>query len=156
MKDLITTCGEWCAEVQSGMASADDVLRALDFLKQLKEATAKANADMEAAVIGWINANGDLSDGQVRYYVGPNKTTKCLNVRTTLEAIFEAKDGDLDALMDCLSSNPFKPATTIKLIGPRAEECFKTEEVMDLKTGKPKGDRLQKHDPQFSGKKEVE
>jgi len=156
MSNLLTTVADRCAEVQSGMASADDVLSALDFLKQLKEATAKLNADMEAAVIGWINANGDLSDGKVRYYVAPNKTTKCLNVRTTLEAIFEAKDGDLDALMDCLSSNPFKPATTIKLIGPRAEECFKTEEVMDLKTGKPKEARLQKFDPQFSGQKEVE
>lgn len=156
MSDLLVIVADRCAEVQSGMASADDVLRALDFLKQLKDATKKASDEMEAAVIGWIAANGDLSDGKVRYYVAPNKTTKCLSVRTTLEAIFEAKDGDLDALMDCLSSNPFKPSTTMKLIGARAEECFKTEEVLDLQTGKPKDARLQKFDPQFSGQKEME
>ena len=149
MSNLLVAVADRCAEVQSGMASADDVLRALDFLKQLKEATAKANADMESAVIEWIKVNGDLSDGVCRYYVAPNKTTKCLNVRTTLEAIFEAKDGDLDALMDCLSSNPFKPSTTMKLIGARADECFKTEEVLDLKTGRPKEARLQKFDPRF-------
>jgi hypothetical protein len=154
--NLMTTCEDWCSQIQTGQADADDVLRALDFLAQLKAATKKMSEDMESAVVGWIGTNGDLTSGDIRYYVAPNKTTKCKDLRATLEAVLELGGGNLDAVFDCLSTSAFKPAKTKALLGEKADDLFETTETLDLKTGKPKGARLQKHDPKFCGDKEAD
>jgi len=91
------------------------------------------------ALIEWINANGDLVVGDIRYYVGTSKTTKCIDKGQTLFNILDAAAGDLDSVARCLSANAWKPGECRGILkGELWDENFTVEPVMDLKTGKPK------------------
>lgn len=147
---LLKTTYDAIDTVENGLASREEVLNALNFMDALSEATRELKARLEAAAIKWIEANGELEFGDIRYYVGPNKTTKCLNLSGTLEALLTATGGDFEAVVRCLSTSAFKHGACREAL-PESEynALFKTEEVMDLKEGKPKGPRLQKVNERF-------
>ena len=136
--------------VENGLASKEQVLFALNFMDTLAEATRLLKSRLEAAAIKWIQENGELEYGDIRYYVGPNKTTKCLDAGKTLEALLSATDGDFEAVVRCMSSSAWKHGACREALPPAVyENLFRTEEVMDLKEGKPKGPRLQKVNERF-------
>jgi hypothetical protein len=135
--------------IKDGTAASEQVLAAMNCVAAFKEAARDLSERMEAATIAWIGHNGDLVDGDIRYYVGPNKSTKCLDLPGTLRALLEVSGGDLDAVVEVLSSGAFKPAKAKEVLGERADGLFETKETTDLKTGKATGPRLQKSDPRF-------
>lgn len=130
---------------------ADAVLSAMNLVRRLGEIHRDLKDRLEAASIQWIEVNGDLTDGEVRYYVAPNKSTKCVDLRGTFQALLDKSGGDLDSVVLCLSSGAFKPSATKEVLGDLADSLFVTEVTKDLKTGKPTGPRVQKHDPRFNG-----
>ena len=147
--DLIRTCTDAACAIIEPDATRDQVLAALDFTARLREVARELTEQVEVGAIAWVQAHGDIEDGEKRYYVAPNKSVKCLDVKGTLGAVLEVAGGDLDAVIECLSSGAFKPAKTKALLGERADEFFETTETADLKTGAAGKPRLQKFDPKF-------
>jgi len=131
-------------------SSRDELLAAMDTVKALKEAVAVVAERIEQAAIEWIGANGEIEERGVRYYVGPNRTTKCTDLAKTLEAVLQATGGDFQATVACLSSSAWKHGACRDVLPVNTyAELFKTTEVADLKTGAAKPPRLQKVDDRF-------
>lgn len=140
--------------VESGLADEAQVLAGAAFIEKLGQLHRELKSRWEAAAIAYMEANGDLLDGEVRYYVGPNKSTKCVDLRETVRVVLTATGGDVDAFTDCLSSSAFKHGTTCKRLAEAgmkedADRLFVTTETKDIKTGKATGPRVQKFDPRF-------
>jgi hypothetical protein len=136
--NILAKTGDILDDIELGCASRAQVLEAMAYVQQARAAVQSLAQRFEAACIQWIDANGELIDGDKRYYVGHEKKHKCKDVRATLEALLVETGGDLDALNTCLSSGAFKPATTMTTLGDKAKDHFITEITQDLKTGKPK------------------
>ena len=135
---------------EEGLVTQDEVVKALDLRSNLKAFVRELDGQIEAAVIRWINQNGEIEVGDVRYYVGTEKTTKCVDPRRAIEAIFDAVGADFDSFLSTLVSQPFKPATTRTVVGDDvADSLFVTSTQEDVKTGKPRK-RLQVVDSRFS------
>jgi hypothetical protein len=125
------------------------VLEAMDRVAALKEQTRLLAELLEARVIAWIETNGDIENGDVRYYVGPNKTTRCNDLRATLTALLDACGGDMQEVCRHLSTSAFKPGACRETLAESDyAELFITAETPDLKEGKPKR-RVQKFDARF-------
>lgn len=135
---------------QCNPASKELVASMLGEIDRLKQITRELAYKVEEIACGVITQHGDIVIGEVRYYVGPEKTTKCISKGGTLEALLDAKGGDFEAVCEMLSSDPFKYGAMRAAIGEEPfAKLFKTETKVDLKTGKPlRG--LQKADGRFS------
>jgi hypothetical protein len=125
----------------------DAVMKAMDSVQLLKDEVRQLAGVCEAAIIRWIEENGDITVGDVRYYVGPEYKHKCVNVPAAVEAVLNATGGDMKVFCDCLTSQPFKPASTRKVLGEDTP-LFETTTELDIKTGKPKRG-LQRSDARF-------
>jgi len=68
-------------------------------------------------MVEWIQENGDIMCGTKRYYVGKNKSTKCDDIKPTVEALHKASGGDWDMFVGCLSSNALKVGACRKILG---------------------------------------
>ena len=146
MTDIIPTTQAHIEIIESGDATVDQVLMAQEFIKKLGEIHRELKEKLELATIAYIEKNGEIRDGERRFYVGPNKSTRCVDVRKTVEAVFEVSGGDFDVFVECLSSSAFKPAATKKVLGDKASELFIDTETKDLKTGELGKKRLQEVD----------
>lgn len=132
------------------VATRDDALTAMNFAARLRELTKELSAQVEAGVIAWIKRNGPIIDGTVKHYVGVAKTTKCVSVRDTLEAVLEASGGDYDAVVACLASSAWKHGACAKLLpADRYGKLFVTDAADELKEGVAKPEKLQKIDERF-------
>lgn len=137
---------------QTNPASKDLAADMLGKVDALKQRTRELATRAEEIACGVIQLHGDIVIGDVRYYVGTEKTVKCANKAGTLESLLDATGGDFEAVCGMLSSDPFKYGAVRTAIGEeRFDTLFKTETRIDLKTGKPlRG--LQKFDGRFSRK----
>jgi len=142
----IQKCDEAIALIEDGVASKEEVMAAMAFKQKLGEISRAINHRFEEAAIKWIEANGEIEDGEKRYYVGTSTTRKCRDVRRTVEGLLTETGGDLDAFTSALSSNAFKPATACTILGEKANDLFETVTAKDLKTGAPKK-KLKSVDP---------
>lgn len=147
--DIIKSCSDAIATLKSGEATQEQFLFAQEFVTKLGEVYRDLKEQLEVASIAWIEVNGEATDGTRRFYVAPNKTTKCRDVRKTAEAVLTASGGDWDVFAECLSSGAFKPAKTKAVLGENADEFFETTETKDLKTGEVGKKRLQEFDTKF-------
>lgn len=68
----------------------DAVLEAMARVDRLRAETKEIAALLETAVIEWIKANGDLTMGTVRYYVGPDRSVKLIDKAEAVRRIFGA------------------------------------------------------------------
>src|SRR5690606_22726121 len=119
-------------------ATPDQMLAAIDGVAGLKATLRRLDHLVEARAIAWIEAHGDLTCGDIRYYVGQDKKTKCRDPKATLQALLDATGGDLDAVVGHLSAGAFKHgACRATLPSERYEALFETTATPDLKTGKP-------------------
>jgi len=117
----------------------------IDFLKQFaKEADAKWNAVM----LDHVEQNGEQVIGEIRYYAGVEKKTKCPDKAKGLETILECAGGDFGAVAEMLASDPFKPGACKELLGERWGEVFEVTEKAELKEGKP-SKKLMAINPKF-------
>lgn len=122
--------------VETGAATREEVIEALNVRAAMKTRMKEVDAAFEAAVIAWIQANGEIECGDIRWYVGPEKKTDCYDQEETLRALLET--GGVDGVAACLASGAFKPGACRKVLGDQWEDYFLTTEKPDLKTGKPK------------------
>ena len=147
--NILATTTDAVAQIENGGATEEQVLAALNFIAALKETTRTLASRVEAAAMVWIEANHDIESGPVRYYVAPNKTTKCRSARDALRVILEATNGDVDVIAGLLASDAWKPGTCKKLLDPSTfETLFETRVTSKLETGEPVK-RLQRADERF-------
>src|SRR5690554_3989402 len=114
------------------------VAAVMDRLKAAEERLKQIKGFVTEKVIEWIEANGDLVIGDVRYYVGPKKITKCIDVPGAVAALLIASDGDFGKLCEFFASQPLKYGACKEPLGDQWDQFFRVEEVIDLKEGKPK------------------
>lgn len=147
--DLIAATRAAIDRVIEGGASRDDVLTTINVVDRLKQLTRELAAKSDAAVVAWLEQHGDIECGEVRYYAGVNKTTKCEDKSAAVGALLDATGGDVDKLSECLASDGLKPGMCRAVLGDKKfGALFVTKETADLKTGKPVK-RVQKFDRRF-------
>ena len=120
---------------------AETVVDRLGQLDALMSAARQLKDLLEQAVIEWIEAHGDLHvpGMSVRYYTGTRKSTKCIDVYRTFEAILEAPGGDLDKTLGTLASGAIKHGAARSVLSQEIfDRLFLTEEKPELKEGKPR------------------
>lgn len=99
--------------------SPDEVAVRLDRLVALKQQVKELSELFEAALFAWLAENGELTVGQIVWFIGNDKQTKCRNVKATLAALLELSGGDLDAVADCLGASAWKHGTIRRLLDER-------------------------------------
>lgn len=92
-------------------------------------------------MVGWINTNGPIEFGTIRYYVGPEKKTKCRDQQATADAILTACGGDWERFASCLASGAFKHGAVRVLLDQAGTpekfgDLFEVVETQELKEGK--------------------
>jgi hypothetical protein len=129
---------------------ADNALEIYDKIKFYKAELTRIQSLAEERLIEWIKANGDLQVREgVRYYVGREKRTKCVNLPAAVEALLASAEGDFARFCEGLSSGAVKYGHAAKVLPAEVyEQCFQTEYVEDLKEGGAKK-KLLKADEQF-------
>lgn len=151
--DIINQTRAAIDRVLDGGASSDDVLTAMGFVAKLKELTREVSERCDAAAIAWIEQNGQIESGDVRYYVGPNKSVKCPDLRKVVEAILSR--AGVDELVTCLSTSAFKPSAVRELLPEdELDGLFITTTTGELREGKPTK-RLQKVDGRFNASRTI-
>lgn len=123
------------SRVESGEASADEALTLINNAQAFARAAKELKSKADAALIEWIEKNGELNDGQTRWYVGRDKYTKVIDKAQTLKALVEATGGDIESIAQYLTSEPFKHGACGGVID--RNEHFTTEIRKCLDTGKP-------------------
>lgn len=146
MSDLIPQLTDGIALIEDGEASPEQVLLALQFSDRLGQIHRDLKTRLEAAVITFIKRHGDLDTGTVRYYVGTEKKTECVDQKNTVGTVLEM--GGPDLLATVLSSGALKPGPCKEVLGEDWGKHFVVRDKDDLKAGKPV-QRLKKHDPRF-------
>jgi hypothetical protein len=136
--ELIAAFDGAISTIEISGASASDVMTALALKQQLWETYRDLSFRFEQAAIAWILSNGEITDGEKRYYVGTETTRKCRDVGLTFRAMLDVTGGDLDPILATLSSGAFKPAAACALLGSIVPKHFDTIVSKDLKTGAPK------------------
>lgn len=126
-------------KLETGIATQDDALIAITTLAAMKQAMKELGHRIETALIQWINDNGEIECGDIRYYVGTESVTKCNDLGQAVQAILRAVGGDVDLFVSCLSSGALKPGASRAMLGDDAfASHFTTIKLEDLKTGKPR------------------
>lgn len=142
--NIIDTTTTAIKTIEDEAATKEQILQAMEFVKRLQQVYWQLKDRMEAAAMHYIEKHGNIEDGDRRVYIAPNKTTKCKSNRETMQAVLEAAGGDVDALVDCLASDAFKPGATKKLVGAlKGETLFETKVTQNVKTGEPSQPKLQ-------------
>lgn len=148
---IIDQVGPNCSLEQFDRANA--MVESLNKLAKTAVAVWKFNARAK------ILADGDVTIGTVRFYVGVKKDTTCDNAELFLLAMMEMFGVDdeqirrrvVAAIAPLLCANPFKPGETRKTIGEEEfARYFSVKEEGELREGKPKKEAsLQKFDNRF-------
>jgi len=147
--DLIALADTAIQGLDLERATPDQMRQAIEFVDALKARTKQLGDAFEAAAIAWLQFHGDLTVGDNRYYVGTTKRVRCNDPAATLDALLTASDGSVEAIVQALKADPFKPGTTKTLLGePLFDKHFQTIVIPDLKTGKPLR-RVLKANPKF-------
>lgn len=118
-------------------ATDEDVLSALDTEAALVAITKQYRAKLKDALIRYIDERGDVETVTGRLYVGNTKTTKCNDVSRTIDAILRAADGDFEAFVSCLNSQPLKHGACHEVLGDKWGQHFTETIKKDIKTGAP-------------------
>jgi hypothetical protein len=131
-------------------ATADhvaDVLTRLDAYMQRGKALRET---LEPLLTEWIKAHGELRIGEVRYYVGPKRTTKCIDVPGCVEALLIASGGDFGTLCEFFASQPLKYGACKEPLGEAWAKFFNVVVEEELKDGEVKPvKKIQRVDERF-------
>lgn len=133
----------------------EEFIRLWDFIQHAKRQIRTIEQMAEPAMIALLqrvkaNTGNDLAVGDIRYYVGPEKKTKCRDVRATLTKLFEYAAGDIETVANCLSSDALKPGACKEVLpGDVYADSFAETVKLDIKTGKP-AKSIHRTDDRFS------
>ena len=137
--------------LMAGTATPEEFVTSANLIAAMAARLAEVKRQYEEAAIEWLNANGgSLECGEIRWYTGVDKVTKCVDQRETLGALLRAADGDLDSLAGCLAAGAFKPGAARQVLDTDYDRYFTTTEKPDLKTGKP-SKRLKQMNTAYGG-----
>ncbi len=136
------------ASISGGAMDKEEIIFLYDRLMSLKQAAAETLDRMKGAMIAWIELNGSIEIGDVRYYAAVEKKTKPRNPNMAefYKAVLMAVGGDEEAFASSLASNAFKHGQLRKLLaeihGDEQGEIqygllFETIEESKLAEGKP-------------------
>jgi hypothetical protein len=119
-------------------AAADTVLLWLDRTASLVPRAKALRADLEARAVDWIEANGDLVFGDMRYTAGHRSFTKCVDVPRGVEALLTVVGGEPAGLAAYLKSDPFRYGSCRSALSPAEYvRVFRTECRVVLRDGRP-------------------
>jgi hypothetical protein len=135
------------AEIQREM-SVEQIAAVWNRLDTMKAAIRQAQDRIEQGMIEWIQQHGPVVIGDVRFYVGPKKATRCTDIAGALNALLVAVAGDVDQLVHVLAAQPFKHGAARDVLAGEFDLYFETTEQPDLKEGKP-AKQLQRVDTRF-------
>ena len=116
-----------------------DVMNRADALYEWAKAVRES---VRAAVVEHLEATGrPLVIGNTEHRAMHVRETKNRpeQKRRTLHALFDACGGDVDAVADCLYSDPYKAGEAAGRLPPEVfRACFETVERVRLVSGKPR------------------
>jgi hypothetical protein len=119
-------------------SSIEQIADNLGKLKALAERARELKKQFDEQLLEYIEANGDVTIGEVRYYAGYEKETKCVNVAGAMLALLHEVGGDMEVACSHLSSSPLKHGAVKKVLPPEMyDQFFVTSLKPDLKEGKP-------------------
>jgi hypothetical protein len=120
-------------EIDTPLETVLDTQGKLDFmLNAIRDLKSKLTEQL----ILWIEANGDITVGTRRLYVGTRRETKCRDLRPAIEALLNDCDGDIDKLCRCLSVNAIKAgAAKIVMTEQHYDQHFQVVEKTELREG---------------------
>lgn len=130
------------------LAFEDQVSFFKQFMKELSNT-------LKDRLYEWIEANGEINLPEMnkRYYNAQETKTKCRDKKALIEALLDATKGDIEALAELLSSDPFKQGACKIPLGDKWDDHFEVVLVNKGKTGKPKPPTTIKVDTTFLPKK---
>jgi len=98
---------------------------------------------VEQIAIKWIEANGPLTAGDMKYSVGYSSAVHCVDKQRTVDLILEACEGDLSAIVDHLRADPFKYGSVRSTLGEaNYKQVFQTIARPKLVAGAPQVELL--------------
>lgn len=125
--------------------SVEVIADVLNRLQVIKERTREAEALIEQRLVERIREAGPFVVGTIRYYVGVKRTTKCIDVPATLDALLTVTGGDWGAMAQLLAAQPVKHGAAKGVLDEATyDRLFKVDEADELREGK-----LQKADTRF-------
>ena len=151
MTNAITIIEQECTAIAPKLTN-DEVAAVLDRVNFYAAEMKRVKALTESLVMEWIRENGDLViSPTVRYYIGTDKSTKCLDQPAAVDALLDAAGGDMGAFCECLAANAIKHGAAKKRLSPAVyDSLFRVEIKESLEEGKPK-QKLIKADDAFTG-----
>lgn len=114
----------------------DKVKEIMDVIDGAFRAMKEIKAKKDAALLEWIQANGEFEFGGNKYYVGRKKTVKCYDLSGCVESILSAAEGDWDEFVKSLSANAIKQAAAKTLLGEEEWKKYfdvKWKDTVELK-----------------------
>lgn len=120
-------------EVSMSMDAVLEAHNALDFLSTRIREMRKS---MDARLIEWIEANGPITFGTRRMYVGTKKDTKVVELAPAVEALMNDCGGDFEMFCRCLSVNAIKHGAAKTVMKPENfNKHFQTITKTELREG---------------------
>jgi len=131
----------------------DDVVRTLLAVEHLSGLVRLALTRCREQTVEWCQKHGDLNVSPTkRYYAGTRRERKARENMAVLDAVLEATEGDLEAVTDALSAQPFKAGHCRTLLGDDLfDDLFETTVKDMMKDGVPTKTLLQADD-RFGGR----
>lgn len=133
--DGLTTLAERVNSVEVSM-SMDAVLETHHALDFMQDRIREMRKSLDARLIEWIEANGAITFGTKRLYVGSKKETKVIDLRQAVEALLAECGGDFDTFCGCLASGALKHGACKAVMKPESyEQHFETVTKTELREG---------------------
>ena len=86
-----------------------------------------------------VHTKRDLTVGEVRYYAGDDKSTICIDIPGTVDAMLQAVKGNIEDFAAGLVAQPFKPGHVRQVLPSDVfDRLFTTNVKSTVKEGKPK------------------
>lgn len=86
----------------------DRVLEVRSNLAFVMEQAKLLKSKLDDALFQWVEANGEITIGSKRIFIGKKKDTKVVDLRLAVEALLNSCSGDFDDFCKCLSSGALK------------------------------------------------
>jgi len=101
----------------SESSDMEQIIEGLNLTSVLLSRAKLVRQMLERIAIQWIGIHGPIEIGDIRYVVGHQKVVSCTDVVRCTHTVLEACGGDVKALCDYLSSEPYTYGSVRRLIG---------------------------------------
>lgn len=123
-------------------ASVDSVLSAMMKVAAIKEWVRQQSETLDMRVVEWIQANGEIVNGTVRWYVGPKRKTILAKLAEEALRVLIEQKGIEHVAQNYLSANWFKHGAIKDEMPDEYKLLFTVIEEPELKEGKAKPQKI--------------